>query len=639
MMMSAEEEREREVALRRSYPMSLKLVPKPPSAAKGGVPKESSGDIAASDSSASEGIKRIHGDISTLQSRINEMHEAEQAAANPQTAELLPGMSSVSSPFVSGLRGMTVTLSSAEDSGKNAGVGTSGSDVKIALIEKFLVKVDEYNKLVVKKTATDLSKSRKMSRGVATELSLIPSALTLGDRALDLHSQLRAAVRQSNDLSAKLSAAEANKSKSAAIAPPVSIAAVASEPARASTHGDPLISPRSSSAGLVALNATVNRLSKQLQEEESRRAQQLSENIVMHKDLVELRKDRDVLDANCRQKDELVASLSASLRVSTADLSSTHIRFNGALATIESKAAFLMKLTTHLLSLNTACDGIGRVPIFEPTLSSGLEAVCGSSCYTSSGGLCSHSCSVGRVAEIFSGFDDTIDRLAAAIQINQDTNRNLITGLHSDLQYSLLNVEMGSSDISAATAEIAALKLSNQSLQSQVSDLQSKRLSDRDSIKEKETLAYALDARLLHANNRVEQLQAEVAALARRSLESSQLQSENAKLLVAGKLAEEKELKAEFRIKDLSEEVLSLQSINEKLKEKMKELVGKGAAGTGKDFLDSFEEAMLDELMMMKTAFEAKLKRAKEEADSMSRKHQEIIRTMQSSKSTTSLAL
>lgn len=84
------------------------------------------------------------------------------------------------------------------------------------------------------------------------------------------------------------------------------------------------------------------------------------------------------------------------------------------------------------------------------------------------------------------------------------------------------------------------------------------------------------------------------------------------------------------------------QSMIEKLKDKIKDLSmkstsGKGntttAGGNNNEFFDTFEEVMKEEMMTMKMAFEAKLKAAKDEADALSKKHQQEIQRIQASAS------
>ena len=71
----------------------------------------------------------------------------------------------------------------------------------------------------------------------------------------------------------------------------------------------------------------------------------------------------------------------------------------------------------------------------------------------------------------------------------------------------------------------------------------------------------------------------------------------------------------------------SYKKLTEKLKLKIRDM-GAGSKES-KDFLDTFEEVMRDEMSAMKAAFEMKLRVAKEEADATTRRHQQEIARIQ----------
>lgn len=77
----------------------------------------------------------------------------------------------------------------------------------------------------------------------------------------------------------------------------------------------------------------------------------------------------------------------------------------------------------------------------------------------------------------------------------------------------------------------------------------------------------------------------------------------------------------------MTEELNSYRSLNEQLKQKIRNISGSSSYDS-KEFLDTFEEVMRDEMMAMKCAFETKLKFAKEASDLLSKKHQELISRM-----------
>jgi polyribonucleotide nucleotidyltransferase len=82
-----------------------------------------------------------------------------------------------------------------------------------------------------------------------------------------------------------------------------------------------------------------------------------------------------------------------------------------------------------------------------------------------------------------------------------------------------------------------------------------------------------------------------------------------------------------FQFTNSALECKQYKQLTEKLKQKIKDLSNQVGGGNGKDkdFLDTFEEVMQEEMLTMKIAFEAKLKAAKDESDALSKKHQQEI--------------
>ena len=70
-----------------------------------------------------------------------------------------------------------------------------------------------------------------------------------------------------------------------------------------------------------------------------------------------------------------------------------------------------------------------------------------------------------------------------------------------------------------------------------------------------------------------------------------------------------------------------MRSLNDNLMRKLKKLASQD---TSRDFAETFEEVMREEMMAMKTAFEAKLKLAVEERDIATRRHQSELLKLQS---------
>ena len=78
---------------------------------------------------------------------------------------------------------------------------------------------------------------------------------------------------------------------------------------------------------------------------------------------------------------------------------------------------------------------------------------------------------------------------------------------------------------------------------------------------------------------------------------------------------------------DLQNEMISVRTLNESLMKKLRDLSNKE---NKREFTDTFEEVMREEMMAMKTAFELKLKVATEERDIATRRHQTEVQRLQS---------
>ena len=83
----------------------------------------------------------------------------------------------------------------------------------------------------------------------------------------------------------------------------------------------------------------------------------------------------------------------------------------------------------------------------------------------------------------------------------------------------------------------------------------------------------------------------------------------------------------ENKIAGLQEENSTLKRLTEQLKGKIRDL-GSRSGADAKDFLDSFEEVMQEEMMAMKAGFESKLKVAKAESDELARRHANEIKSL-----------
>lgn len=118
-----------------------------------------------------------------------------------------------------------------------------------------------------------------------------------------------------------------------------------------------------------------------------------------------------------------------------------------------------------------------------------------------------------------------------------------------------------------------------------------------------------------------DQLQAAQAKIAGLEHLANQLPEMNTRLLAA----ENGKIELEMSRNQLIEELESYKRLTESLKESLRSMNKRD----GRDLLDTFEEVMKEELMTMKTAFEAKLRAAKESAEETTKRNLLEIRRLQ----------
>jgi hypothetical protein len=91
------------------------------------------------------------------------------------------------------------------------------------------------------------------------------------------------------------------------------------------------------------------------------------------------------------------------------------------------------------------------------------------------------------------------------------------------------------------------------------------------------------------------------------------------------RLAEDAKFSTQGRLDQALQEVDGLTKLTESLKGRLRDL---SSRPTDREFLDSYEEVMRDEMLTMKSAFENKIRLVKEEAEAASKRHNEMIRSL-----------
>ena len=190
--------------------------------------------------------------------------------------------------------------------------------------------------------------------------------------------------------------------------------------------------------------------------------------------------------------------------------------------------------------------------------------------------------------------------------------------LEGELSSVNLQRDMLHTDHNTLSSEHEALKIAYHELSYETA-------SGNKAKSEKES-SINLQNQLKDANNTIEQLQNELYLQKRQIIDLEKLPLQIMKLEQAMAIITEEKGKCESTIVGQNEEIKQYQKLTDTLKDKIKEMGLRNNTGTEtKDFLDTFEEVMRDEMLTMKNAFEAKLKAAKEMAEATSKRHQQEI--------------
>ena len=233
----------------------------------GSLITSSSSSSSSSKIVSSEELAKINQDVSILQARISHLNGEPVIQTPPSTIAVL-GHSNVTSPFVSGLRGLTT-----ENSTKT--IVDNSLELKIEAYESVLKKIIELDRLVLKKTSpTDVTAVRRKSNG--NDLHTLPTHLHLADRLMDLHTQSK---RVTVITQTGISNNNNNNNNN-------------SEPATTNAPNPPL-SPRSNKNVTDKLQNTINDLKKQLQDADERNKRNQEEIISSRKDIMALKQELD----------------------------------------------------------------------------------------------------------------------------------------------------------------------------------------------------------------------------------------------------------------------------------------------------------------------------------------------------------
>jgi paraquat-inducible protein B len=196
--------------------------------------------------------------------------------------------------------------------------------------------------------------------------------------------------------------------------------------------------------------------------------------------------------------------------------------------------------------------------------------------------------------------------------------------LEGELSTSTLQKDMLQRDLGTVTEQHEALKAAYDALSYETAHQQSKASSSSSS----EAVVAELREQLERANGTKTQLEADLLNAQRHMHELEKWPAIVNTVEMKLNTALQEASKANVAAQAAKEEAGHYKKLTETLKQKLRDL-GANGGGDNKEFLDSFEEVMKEEMMTMKNAFETKLRIAREEADNISKKHQQEIVRMQ----------
>lgn len=501
---------------------------------------------------------------------------------------------------------------------------------KIVALERVLAKVAELDRLVLLKTAPESAPpARRNSK--SAELTSLPTHLLLVNRLLDLHADAkRVTVVRTHTVVGGAGTGSAD---------------------------DRPQSPRSTKDVqlIETLNATISRLNKQIEESGGKVAAAQQDLIGVKTANSELQDRLDQAESKLKGDASKLAKLdelTASLSKSNAKIEVLKKELSEALAAAKSTPApIAVPPPQAATSSSSSSSASTKAPGFALNDYEKLIAALGSV----------RSAVDSQTIDSFaSSHTDSLDPTskAAVTEIVQSINRfirntqheiNILLSardqLESDLATNTVQRDILSGDLASATSELEVMKGAFSGMESETIDLRRKLDIERAKNQElsvgggnqsggggggvsKEELV-AAQRRLAAANDLLHQLQEDLAVSTRRNIELERLPKDVASLEARIVMLESDKGQLKAANVGLTNEVESYKKLTESLKEKLK-----AASNSDKDFFDTFEEVMRDEMATMKSAFEAKLRAARDESDQLSRKHsQEILRLQQESRS------
>jgi uncharacterized coiled-coil protein SlyX len=564
-----------------------------------GVPTGSSAKSSFTGTTAvTEDVGRMQQDLVLLTQKIADITGEPQRAPTAPIVNDGALINAPNSPFVAGIRGL------AESASISSSGGSDGADLKLSMLEKVLKKIVDLDRLLLQKTAPESDPSRTNARRGSRGMDLfsLPTHLHVTDRLMDLYSQSKRVVTVTKT----------------AVAPESDASSIGGSETSGS-HGQPRppnnagpVSPRGSGADKDALKKSALELAAlrtKLEESEAKRAAVKEDCASARKENLAYKKE---LEAANRAAEELRLTLGTDDR-------------NAKIRALEARVAELEGLTRSMQE---------QVEVEAARAARAVDAVTQNAA----------SIKMNHQEYGNSPQKDARDKDSGAAATNAHDSL-----LGTPMSHALrLLTDAVKSRIGSMNEQLLSMNIVKESLETDVQTLQmSQEIVNKDfltvqqELQSMRTAFSALQAEALgndsavkleRANNLLIDMQAEVAAAHRRTLDLERLPATVAELEAKLRTLELRTTEQSGEIGVLSGELQSYKKMAEGLKQKIRELSSKGGAES-KDFMDSFEEVMKDEMYTMKLAFEAKLKAKADEVAALANRHAIEINRIQANAS------
>lgn len=442
---------------------------------------------------------------------------------------------------------------------------SSTDDHKMGMLNKVLGKISELDRIVLKKTAPEKDVSaRRGSRGM--DLTSLPTHLHITDRLLDLHTK-----------SQRVTVIKTGGGGSGTGAPESTCAP--GSPRGAKINGSDA--------------KTIEKLQQKLEDSEAKRRAVAEDCSLARREIASLKKELDEVTQSTRDRD------AAAQQVISEEVERLKAALAAARGEVEACQESLEAETGR--SLAAVKEVIAR----------GMDI--------SSGGGGSGGGGEGSSRGLSEEMRRALTLLDEGLAGRESGRREELVSINSvkealeaENQSLTLNMDLLNKDLLSVQSELEAMRTSYHQLHSETIG--------------KEGAGARAEKDLKAANDKIVELQTELVNAARRTLELERIPLQLEQEQARSRTFEEGNIKLQTALTSKEEECKQYRSLNDTLKNKLRDMSGKDASA--REFLDSFEEVLQDEMMAMKSAFELKLKHKSDEVDAMSTRHRQEIQRL-----------